>query len=331
MKPLRIFVASLFMLCLLAVPQTAKAQSGGSIVVSTQILYDDQTGYVLAEGRAALYTGFAEVLTGGRWQVRLELDGPNGFVGSAPGYMYLNGGSYAYVDTYVDESGYGDYNAYTTVSMMAGAVDYLGFYYFGDWQQGFEQLTVGGGPYYPGMPCYDEWLGFYMDGPCYPAPPAPYLEQPAEIAMSMDSRTIERRPTQVKPIATADQGQDGTNGLPSCADLGYPGKRGWIRNVTNQLQYRDGSAYRVSGVTMADTIAVQAPNALNVSGTKVGSAETTGDGSFPDTYLVCSTACPSSSGTAQASQSWTYNSSPLSHVNQITYACSYISIDGNMQ
>ena len=101
---------------------------------------------------------------------------------------------------------------------------------------------------------------------------------------------------QVEPLATAAQGQDGTNGLPSCATLGGPlGSRGWVRNLTNQVQYSDGTSVNFSGITVGDTLTIATPNGLNVSGTKTGTFQTTGDGSFPDTYYVRSTACFGSS------------------------------------
>ena len=136
-------------------------------------------------------------------------------------------------------------------------------------------------------------------------------------------------PYQIEPIATAAQGQDGTNGLPSCAALGGPaGSRGWVKNVTNQVQYSNGAPVAVSGITVADTLTVATPNGLGMSGTQTGSFPTTGDGSFPDTYYGCSTACFGSSATASASQVWRWNGIGLPHTNGIVYSCSSITIDG---
>lgn len=71
------------------------------------------------------------------------------------------------------------------------------------------------------------------------------------------------------------------------------------------------------------------PNALGVSGTRTGSHATDGQGEWPDTYFVCSTACPGSTGEADAAQSWTYNGVGLPHVNGIVYKCSSVTVDGN--
>jgi len=129
--------------------------------------------------------------------------------------------------------------------------------------------------------------------------------------------------------SSCEQGQDGSNGLPTCATLGGPtGSRGWVRNVTNQLQYQDGSAVMQSGITMADTITISTPNGLGLSGTSTGSFPTTGDGSFPDTYFDCSKLCFGSSSTASAVQSWTWNGTGLFHTNGLVYSCSSITIDG---
>jgi hypothetical protein len=122
----------------------------------------------------------------------------------------------------------------------------------------------------------------------------------------------------VEPINTASQGP---------ADCSIKGQAGWVRNVTNQVQYVDGSPYAVPGLTAADQITTTTPNQLGISGAQVGSYPTTGDGSFPDTYYVCSASCPGS-GKTSALQNWTVNGIPLTHVNAITYQCASISIDG---
>ena len=123
-------------------------------------------------------------------------------------------------------------------------------------------------------------------------------------------------PYKVEPIATASQ-------FPaSCPQ----GQAGWNRNVTNQLQYANGNAFAVSGVSVADTITVGSRHDLG-SGTSTGSATTTGDGSFSDNYSVCSTACPST-GETDALQNWTAGSYPLPHANALVYKCSSITIDG---
>jgi len=124
-------------------------------------------------------------------------------------------------------------------------------------------------------------------------------------------------PYQVEPIATASQ-------FPaSCPS----GQAGWNRNVTNQVQYANGSAYAVSGVSVADTISIGSRHDLG-SGTSTGSATTTGDGSFTDNYFVCSPACPST-GETDAVQNWTAGSYPLPHSNALVYKCSSITIDGH--
>ncbi|MGH9499075.1 MAG: hypothetical protein ACRD3L_08010 [Terriglobales bacterium] len=124
-------------------------------------------------------------------------------------------------------------------------------------------------------------------------------------------------PYQVEPLSTASQGPA------QCT----PGLAGWVRNVTNQLQYQNGAAYAVDNVSVSDTLRVGSKHDLG-SGTSTGTTTTTGDGSFPDTYSVCSTACPGS-GETDALQSWTANGLGLSHVNLIVYKCSSISVDAH--
>lgn len=99
-----------------------------------------------------------------------------------------------------------------------------------------------------------------------------------------------------------------------------------VAELANQVQYSNGSAYAFGGLPVADTITIGSRHDLG-SGTSTGTATTTGDGSFPDTYSVCSTACPST-GETDAVQSWTVRGIPLAHSNSLVYKCSSISIDG---
>ncbi len=107
------------------------------------------------------------------------------------------------------------------------------------------------------------------------------------------------------------------------------GQAGWERNVTNQVQRQDGSPYAVSGLTVADTISIGNVDYLGLRKgfPKTGHTTTTGDGSFPDTYSDCSTACPGSTGYSNAFQLWTVNGVPLFHPNAVIYKCQSITID----
>ncbi|MGC2539605.1 MAG: hypothetical protein WA372_00295 [Candidatus Sulfotelmatobacter sp.] len=138
-------------------------------------------------------------------------------------------------------------------------------------------------------------------------------------AQKTSSGPVNVGPYQVEPIDTASQGP---------AQCTKTGQSGWVRNVTNQVQYVTGSAYAVSGLSVSDDISVGTPNTLGVSSAQEGQTPTTGDGSFPDTYYVCSTACPGS-GQSNALQNWIVGGIPLSHVNALVYKCGSITIDGN--
>ncbi|HZU44994.1 MAG TPA: hypothetical protein VE994_20115 [Terriglobales bacterium] len=124
-------------------------------------------------------------------------------------------------------------------------------------------------------------------------------------------------PYRVEPIATPSQG----------AAVCPANMAGWSRNVTAQLQYYDGSGYRVAGITMADSLQVTGTNQLGITNSQTGSFPTDANGSWPDTYYVCSTACPST-GESDSIQYWTYNSLPLPHTNLVVYKCGSITIDG---
>jgi hypothetical protein len=116
-------------------------------------------------------------------------------------------------------------------------------------------------------------------------------------------------PYRLEPIATDSQG------IANCP----AGSAGWIRNVTNLVQYSNCSAFAFAGLTAPDLLIIGSRHDLG-GGTATGSATTTGDGSFsPDTYSVCSTARPQSTGETDALQSWTLNGSPLPHSNSVVY------------
>ncbi|HKU17829.1 MAG TPA: hypothetical protein VJP80_01000, partial [Candidatus Saccharimonadales bacterium] len=131
-------------------------------------------------------------------------------------------------------------------------------------------------------------------------------------------------PYQVEPIATIDSQQ----ATPSFC--GNNNMYGWIRDVTNQLQYQSGAPVRSAGITVGDTIQVDSQNnGLGIVGAQVDSYTTDSNGSWPDRYYVCSTACPGSLSQSLASQSWTWDGLGVPHVNSITYKCGSITIDGH--
>jgi hypothetical protein len=79
---------------------------------------------------------------------------------------------------------------------------------------------------------------------------------------------------------------------------------------------------------MADQISVATPNALGVTSAAVSQHNTDSSGNWPDLYVVCSTACPASTGEADAVQSWTWSGAPLPHSNYVVYKCTGITVDG---
>lgn len=106
------------------------------------------------------------------------------------------------------------------------------------------------------------------------------------------------------------------------------GQAGWSRTVYLQLQEQNGSAIAVAGITMADSIDIGTPNDLGARNTTTGSASTDNNGAWPDTYFVCSSACPGS-GETDAVQYWTYNGIPLPSPNAVVYKCGSITVNGN--
>ena len=125
-------------------------------------------------------------------------------------------------------------------------------------------------------------------------------------------------PNKVEPISTTLQG----------SAICPIGQHGWSRNVTNQVEYVNGSAYKVAGVNMADSVSVGTRNDFGIISVQTGTASTDSSGTFPDTYYVCSTVCPNTVAESDALQRWTYNQMQLAHINTIVYKCSSISVDG---
>lgn len=103
---------------------------------------------------------------------------------------------------------------------------------------------------------------------------------------------------------------------------------GWSRTVYLQLYNQVGQPLRIPLIDMADSIQVGTRNDLGVVNTAPSHHNTDNWGQWPDTYLVCSTACPGS-GETDALQTWTANSIPLGHANVVIYKCGSITVDGN--
>lgn len=105
------------------------------------------------------------------------------------------------------------------------------------------------------------------------------------------------------------------------------GQAGWSRTVYLQLQDQTGSGIDIAGITMADSIHLGSRNDLGASDTTTGSHVTDNNGAWPDTYFVCSPACPGS-GESDALQTWTYNTVPLPSANLVVYKCNSITVNG---
>ena len=118
------------------------------------------------------------------------------------------------------------------------------------------------------------------------------------------------------------------NTLEQGAAVRPSGQAGWSRLVQMQLQDQSGKPINVSGIPMADIITPGTRNDLGAS-TRTGSHTTDSSGIWPDTYFVCSTACPASTGETDAAQNWTYNGLGLPHFNAIVYKCKSVTIDGH--
>src|SRR5260370_14630244 len=120
-----------------------------------------------------------------------------------------------------------------------------------------------------------------------------------------------------------------TQGAASCS----AGFQGWARVVSNELVDQTNQTplgvIAQAGVAMADTITVTTPNDPGIRGTQTGTQTTDANGAWVDSYFVCSSVCPGSTGSTHATQTWTGNGVNLAHANAIVYTCSSITLDGN--
>ena len=126
-------------------------------------------------------------------------------------------------------------------------------------------------------------------------------------------------PYKIEPISTIEQG----------AAVCPTGQQGWSRMVTDQLQFANGAGYLHAGIVVADTLTIGSTNQIGLPPGvyQTGSYPTDSNGSWPDSYFVCTKSCPVP-GYTNALQTWTYNSLPLGHANSIVYKCTSITIDG---
>lgn len=127
-------------------------------------------------------------------------------------------------------------------------------------------------------------------------------------------------PTSVAVLNTVSQGQG------SCPS----GLAGWVRVVTLQLRDQQGSAIQYPGISVSDQISSGSPNTCFLNSYQTGTGGTDSNGSWTDTYSICSTVCPNN-GSCQtdATQTWTANGITVAQAVPIVYACNSITVNGN--
>jgi len=146
----------------------------------------------------------------------------------------------------------------------------------------------------------------------------PYDQYGDQYTYQAAQQVVVKPPDTVAYIATSSQG----------SAVCTTGTAGWSRLVT--LELRSGvTPYKQSGISMHDATSIQSRNDLGASNTSTGTTSTNSSGRWLDTYFICSSSCPTSSGESDAVQSWTWNSQSLANANYIVYKCSTVTIDGN--
>jgi hypothetical protein len=132
-----------------------------------------------------------------------------------------------------------------------------------------------------------------------------------------------------------------TNTTNKALQLGqYPcaaNQSGWIRNTIEIMTDQNIPARDIvaSGQVLSETVSVNpVANGLGITGVRTGSATTGVDGTFVDSFSVCSAACTTgSTATTAATQaiSDAYNGRTYPVNNALIYSCSSILFNGKTQ
>ncbi len=122
-------------------------------------------------------------------------------------------------------------------------------------------------------------------------------------------------------VAYVGENAHGAAGCPA-------GQAGFSRQVTLQIVDKFGKPAKIQNWTVSDIITAGSPNDLGVTHTQTGSLSNI-SGPWLDQYFVCSTACPQSTGSTDALQTWTGNATYPLGSNSIVYKCNGITFDGH--
>jgi hypothetical protein len=156
-----------------------------------------------------------------------------------------------------------------------------------------------------------------------PKPPCPQLIQQGQNNVKVQV------PTASRITQTLSSHSVNSTNFPTCTGT----QAGWYRQVQKIVTDQTGADMAVSGQNLSETVTIGTPNDLNITGTQVGTAVTDGNGNFNDTFFVCSSSCPASSGQTGAAQTISdvlssgvgpYALSP----NSLVYKCTSITING---
>jgi hypothetical protein len=111
------------------------------------------------------------------------------------------------------------------------------------------------------------------------------------------------------------------------------GEAGWYREVHKIVTDQLGKDMVLAGQKLTETVTPVTPNVFGITTVQVGTATTNASGLFDDVLFVCTTACPASTGQANASQTikdtLASGKGPFSlSPNTFVYKCGSITING---
>lgn len=173
-------------------------------------------------------------------------------------------------------------------------------------------VTINGGT--TGEPVYTQVCGLYA--PSCPIAGGGGGSAPGNVQV----------PTALRVVQTTYNGPPNTPACPS-------GYSGWKRVATRAVVDQIGRDIKVGNQLVSETVTPNAgEDGLYMTGHIVtGTGDTDDNGQYPDTFSVCSPACPGSATTTatqtNSDQMPSGGSYPLTN-STITYACTYIKING---
>ena len=142
------------------------------------------------------------------------------------------------------------------------------------------------------------------------------------------------------PTASRIVPPDPTNGRSPTCPMNQPnccpsGQTGWLRIITKSVTDQQSPPQDIValGQLLTEVVTVSSPNDFGIPQGSIttGSGYTNGLGQYSDTLLLCSAACPGSSGTSALTQATTDSYAGIAYnlaLNTLAYTCNSATVNG---